>query len=68
MCDNSVKRRKLEEANRKRRSDALSDDEVKEIEVFYLRDDISRMCPGRKDCVSVKTPTRREQKQKRLLL
>ena len=67
VCDNSVKRRKLEEANRKRRSDALSDDEVKEIEVFYLRDDISRMCPGRKD-VSVKTPTRREQKQKRLLL
>ena len=66
VCDNSVKRRKLEEANRKRRSDALSDDEVKEIEVFYLRDDI--MCPGRKDCVSVKTPTRREQNQKRLLL
>ena len=54
MCDNSVKRRKLEEANRKRRSDALSDDEVKEIQVFYLGDDISRMCPGRKDCVSVK--------------
>lgn len=68
VCDNSVKRRKLEEVNRKRRSDALSDDEVKEIEEFYLRDDISRMCPGRKDCVSVKTPTGREQKQKRLLL
>lgn len=41
VCNNSVKRRKLEEANRKRRSDALSDDEVKEIEEFYLRDDIS---------------------------
>ena len=68
VCDNSVKRRKLEEANRERRSDALSDDEVKEIEVFYLRDDIARMCPRRKDCVSVRTPTRKEQKQKRLLL
>lgn len=26
------------------------------------------MCPGRKDCVSVKTPTGRQQKQKRLLI
>ena len=68
VYDNSVKRRKLGVADRKRQSDALSDEEVKEIEEFYLRDDISRMCPGRKDCVSVKTPTGREHMQKRLLL
>lgn len=68
VCDQSAKRRKLDGANRKRRSDALSDVEVKEIEEFFLRDDISRICPGRKEFVSVKTPTGREQKQKRLLL
>lgn len=33
-----------------------------------MRDDISRLFPGKKDFVSVKTPSGRVQKQKRLLL
>ena len=33
-----------------------------------MRDDISRICPGRKDFVSVKTPSGRVQKQDQLLL
>ena len=31
-----------------------NDDLVKMIEMFYQRDDISRMCPGRHDIVTVK--------------
>ena len=35
----------------------------------YLSDEISRVMPGRKDCVSVMTAEgKREQRQKRLLL
>ena len=31
-----------------------NDDLVKMIEMFYQRDDISRMCPGRREVVTVK--------------
>ncbi|EDO34656.1 predicted protein [Nematostella vectensis] len=54
---------------RKMRSDALTDEQVTEIEEFYRRDDISQMMPGNKDFVSVKLPDRpREHRQKRNLL
>ena len=66
-CDTAVKRRKSEDG-RKTRSDALSKEEIKLVEEFFKRDDISRMCPGKKDFVSVKTPEGRELRQKRLLL
>ena len=68
VCDESVKRRKFDGNDRKKRSDAMTDEEIKEVEKFFLRDDISRMCLGRKDFVSVKTPEGREHRQKRLLL
>jgi len=68
ICDSLVKRRKLESDTRKKRSDALSKESIQEIQQFYHRDDISRMCPGRKECVSVRTPTGKEVRQKRLLL
>ena len=69
VCDESVKRRKVEGADsRKKRSDAIGDVSIKEIEDFFMQDDISRMCPGKKEFVSVKTPGGREHRQKRLLL
>ena len=62
-------KRNVDGADRKKRSDAITDEEVKEIEEFFLRGDISRMCPGGKDCVSVKMLNGgKEQRQKRLLL
>jgi len=53
---------------RKKRSDALTSEEVQQIQDYFRRDDISRMCPGRKDFVSVKTATGRELRQKRVLI
>ena len=39
------------------------------VKEFFERDDVSRLCPGKKDCVSVKLKDRRKEKvQKRLLL
>ena len=67
-CDKSVKRRKFESVERKKRSDAVTEEEICKVEEFFMRDDISRMCPGKKDFISVKTPGGRVQKQKRLLL
>ena len=67
-CDNSCKRKKLDSVERKKRSDALTEEEANKVEEFFMRDDISRICPGKKDFVSVKTPSGRVQKQKRLLL
>ena len=67
-CDAAVKRRKSEESRRKIRSDALSEEQLKSVENFYNRDGTSRICPGKKDFISVKTPGGRELKQKSLLL
>lgn len=67
-CDIAVKRRRHEESGRKIRSDALSEEEIKLVENFFNRDDISRICPGKKDFLSVKTSEGRELRQKRLLL
>ena len=69
LCDSNSKRRKEQEKKRKKRCDALTDDEIQEVQEFYVRDDISRMLPGKKDYVSVKLPDgKREHRQKRLLL
>ena len=40
-CDTNAKRRKVE-GERIKRSDSLSEEEIRQIEEFYLRDDISR--------------------------
>ena len=39
---------------RKTRLDKIASELVKMIEMFYQRDDISRMCPGRREVVTVK--------------
>lgn len=69
LCDNKSKRRKDHNKDRKKRCDALTDDEIQMVQNFYVRDDISRMLPGKKDYVSVKLPDgKRGHRQKRLLL
>ena len=68
-CDQAAKRRKGYDEQRKKRSDALTDEEVKTVKDFYVRDDVSRVLPGRKDYVSVKMADgTREHRQKRWLL
>ena len=49
--------------DRKRRSDALTDDQVETVRSFFQRDDSSRMMPGKRDTVT----RRKLKKQKRLL-
>ena len=69
LCDNNFKRKKEHSKDRKKRCDALTDDEIQKVQDFYVRDDISRMLPGKKDYVSVKLADgKREHRQKRLLL
>ena len=67
-CDVAVKRRRSQESGRKIRSDALAEEEIKVVENFFNRDDVSRICPGKRDFLSVKTSEGRELRQKRLLL
>ena len=44
---------------------ALLEEQIKEVQDFYLRDDISRMFPGKRDYRSVKNPDgKREHQQK----
>ena len=47
-CNINAKRRKVE-GERVKRSDSLSEEEIRQIKEFYLRDDISRILPGKKD-------------------
>ncbi|XP_048845329.1 uncharacterized protein LOC125716737 isoform X3 [Brienomyrus brachyistius] len=47
---------------------ALSEDIVQRIIAHYQDEEFSRMCPGMKDCVSVKTDDGTVYKQKRLIL
>ena len=65
--DNNAKRPKVE-GERVKRSDFLSEEEIRQIKEFYLREDISRILPGKKDKVSVKVESGKEARQKRLLL
>lgn len=69
LCENNFKGRKECSKDRKKRCDALTDHEIQKVQNFYLREDISRMLPGKKDYVSVKlADVKREHRQKRLLL
>ena len=52
---------------RKTRLDKTARELVKMIEMFYQRDDISRICPGRRDVVTVKTTDGKVKLQKRHL-
>ena len=47
-------RRSLIDDERKKRSDAIPNQTLELVHQFYLCDDISRMCPGKRDCISVK--------------
>ena len=68
LCDSNLKQRKEQEKDRKKRCDAFTG-EVKMVQNFYARDDISRMLPGKKDYVSVKQADgKREHRQKGVLL
>ncbi|CAH0546678.1 unnamed protein product [Brassicogethes aeneus] len=46
----------------------VSSDTVTLVTEFYMRDDISRMMPGKKDCVVIKKEGSKEYAQKKLLL
>lgn len=52
----------------KRRGHGISEDTVKQVADFYEDDEYSRICPGKKDCVSVKIDHLKVQMQKRLML
>ena len=68
LCDSNLKQRKEQEKDRKKRCDAFTG-EVKMVQKFYARDDISRMLPGKKDYVSVEqADAKREHRQKGVLL
>ena len=68
LCDSNLKQRKVQEKDREKRCDAFTG-EVKMVQNFYARDDISRMLPGKKDYVSVKQADgKREHRQEGLLL
>ena len=67
LCDSNLKQRKEQEKDRKKRCDAFTG-EVKMVQNFYARDDISRMLPGKKDYVSVKqVDGKREHRQEGVL-
>ena len=51
----------------KTRLDKIASELVKMIKMFYQRNDISRMCPGRRDVVTVKTTDGKVKLQKRHL-
>ena len=56
MEDNNVKKSHLL---------SLEAESVEAVRNFYLRDDISRMAPGKRDVVTVRTDNRKERLQKR---
>ena len=69
MCEQSSKKRKGYDEERKKRSDALAEDEIQAVKDLYVRDDVSRMLPGKKHFLSVKCANgKREHRQNRLHL
>lgn len=52
----------------KRIKASISDNTIKKVIAFYEDDTNSRMCPGKKDCVSVYIDDKKVHKQKRLVL
>ena len=53
---------------RKTKSDRLSEEVMNNVREFYHQDSISRMMPGKGDCVSVRKDGAKVKVQKRLLL
>ncbi|GBN96229.1 hypothetical protein AVEN_174177-1 [Araneus ventricosus] len=51
-----------------RQGTKISQEDISVIQTFYESDDISRLCPGKKDFVNVRTDDGKVQKQKRLIL
>jgi hypothetical protein len=51
-----------------RKGKCLAGDIVQQVVDFYQEDEVSRLCPGKKEFVSVKIDGIKQQKQKRLLL
>ena len=49
-------------------SNTLSQDIITAVELFYQDDEFSRMCPGKKDCVSVRINSEKVCRQKKLIL
>lgn len=47
---------------------AISKEQKKQVVSFYEQDEISRLCPGRKDCLSVRIDEEKVKMQKRLIL
>ena len=52
---------------RKTRMDRIAAETVQKVKTFYERDDISRMAPGKRDVISVKTANGKEKLQRRHL-
>lgn len=52
----------------KKKGRAINVDIANSVKEFFQNDEFSRMCPGKKEFVSVKIDGRRQHKQKRLLL
>ena len=67
-CDSSLKRRKISDEPRKSRSDATVPGVCANVVKLYERDDISRMCPGKKEYVTVHLPEGKEVKQCRMIV
>lgn len=52
----------------KKKFQKVGDDVIKKVIEFYEDDVNSRLCPGKKECVSVTVDNTKIQKQKRLVL
>ena len=50
---------------KKTRMTRLAEGTINRIQTFYCHDDISRMAPGKRDIVTVRTATTKEKRQKR---
>ena len=55
-------------APEKKMGKKISEDIKNKVMDFYRSDEISRICPGKKDCISVQSEGSRKRVQKRLLL
>ena len=61
-------KRKLLVEDRHKRNDAIPQETVEKVQNFYQQDYVSRMCPGKKDCVTVRENGEAVKHQKRQLL
>ena len=52
----------------KTRSDAISDTDIDIVKRFYQNDDTSRICPGKKDVVTIPDAEGKQQMQKRIMI